>query len=80
MSWILKGKHGNLANHAEKAAFMTFSLEKQKDILLYLNCFTESEPGYINLNASQKTVAWLKFLGKLKYYANMYFTNKFNLS
>lgn len=58
---------------------MTLPTEKQKVTLLYLNCFTKSEPGYINRNVSQKTGTQLKILGKLKYYANLYFTNKFNL-
>ena len=46
---------------------------------LFLNCFAKSQAGYINLNAPQKTGTQLKVLGKLKYYANLYFTNKFNL-
>lgn len=58
---------------------MTLPTEQQKDTLLHLNCFAKSEPGYINLNASQETGMQLKILGKLKYYANLYFTNKFNL-
>lgn len=59
---------------------MTLPTEKQKDTLLSLNCFAKSQPGYINLNASQKSGMQFKILGKLKYYANLFFTNKFNLS
>lgn len=58
---------------------MTLPTEKQKDTLLHLNCFAKSEPGYINLNASQETGIQFKILEKLNY-ANLYFTNKFNLS
>lgn len=59
---------------------MTLLNEKQKNTLLHLNCFANSEPGYVNLKASQETGTQFKILGKLKYYANLYFTNNFNLN
>lgn len=45
---------------------MTLPTEQQKDTLLHSHCFAKSEPGYINLNASQETGMQFKILGKLK--------------
>lgn len=66
MNWISKRPTLQVWNHAEEATFMTLPTEKHKDRLLYLNCFPKSEPGYVNLTASQKTGTQLKILGKLK--------------
>lgn len=69
VKWISKGKHSDckttLRSHFHDAS------DWAADTLLHLNCFAKSEPGYINLNASQETGMQFKILGKLKYYANL---------
>lgn len=75
IKWISKGKYSDCKTTLRPPSWH-FRLRSRKTN--FYTCFANSEPGYVNLNASQETGIQFKTLGKLNY-ANLYLTNKFNL-